>query len=131
MENNLFPVLKECRVNVQCETGEDWGGLERCGFTEKQLQKSIYVVSVSLFTFYDENGNPDNDDENELLVIDPDFFNRFEFSCFTNLAKSHGAKQDPEQLDHWFTSKSEAVFCANCVYNHLKTIGYNPIKKYE
>lgn len=128
MINNLYPVLKECYVNIQTEKGDNWGGLEKCGFTESQLSKNVHTVTVSLCSFYDDEGFPSNNLEDEFMVIERDFFLSFGFFMDGN---AYGGRIDPEEMTTWFLNHKKAEKFANDLFNKLKEIGYKPIKRYN
>lgn len=124
---SIFPILPECYVNIQTEIGEAWGGLDRCGFTESQLSKNIHTVTVKLCYFYDDDGNPDNYCEDELLLVDYDFLSFFDFSI---KGFDYGGRIDPKEETYWFLNHKKAEMYANELFGHLQKMGYKPIKKY-
>lgn len=125
-EENIFPVVKECRINIQSATGDNWGGLDHL-FNEKELTKEIHTVTVSLFNgfVFDYNGKLDNYCENGYLIGRFDeyfsFFNVFEIAVLCNCKID---TSDNNSL--WFLYKQDAVKFAKELRNHLIYLGWKP-----
>lgn len=111
-------VFQNCSVNVQGEVGESWGGLERCDFNEKDLEKIIYCVTVSLYDKFDGK-NYYNLDENDLLIIDSNIESVFGISL-----DFVGASIDPKKEDHWFIEEKDAKAVAMELKSKLEEIGW-------
>jgi len=124
-EDGLFPVISFCHVNIHGEIGENWGGLENI-FSEVQLSKTIYLLSISLYSGYDEEYKEYfQDNEDILLVNDHNIFAWFEIK-YNEFAKNNGGKYNSEDESYWFTNKKNAVKTANFLVSKLKKLGYNP-----
>lgn len=128
LDEFVFPVLSECYVNIQTEKGDDWGGLERCGFTESQLSKNIHTVTISLCSFYDDDGVPSNNCEDAFMIVESDFPQSFGFSM---TGEKYGGRIDPKEMTTWFLNHKKAENFANDLFCELKKLGYKPIKKYN
>lgn len=119
-----FPHLKTCRINLQSETGEDWGGLEKI-FNERQLCGKIYTITISLFAYEIDGHLESGMEEDDFFIGDIDSFLNLDWK-FSEVCKTNNGKLDTSEDSYWFTRKADAKTVCSQLKKVLVSLGYSP-----